>query len=264
MRIDFKPAKKFNELNDWQLSVIGKVLCDDKAIEKATYQFLLVAVLFIEKITFKNCFKFFLLLLRVPFSQLKPYTDFIFDEKDYLTNFFPKIKVGRKTLFGPGARLANITIQELAYADAFYYNWITKSDPKDLQRLVACLYRPAGTTSTENDNRKAFDKLQLPKNAELTDKIPVHKQYIIALGFQGTRRLFISRYKNIFPPEPELEEDEKPKPKKAQPYQSFTKLIQSLAMDEVQVFGNLQTTEKTNAVQFLEIYDELILRQNNS
>lgn len=261
MRIDFYPAKKFNELNEWQLSIIGKVLCSDKAIEKKSYQFLLVVVLFLEKITFKNCIKLFFLLLRVPFSQLKQYTDFIFDESDSLTNFYKKIKVGNKVLFGPSSRLSNITIQELAYADAFYYNWMTKSDPKDLQRLVACLYRPAGSTSNENDKRKSFDKLQLPKNAELTDKIPISKQYIIALAFQGTRRLFISRYKNIFPEPPE-EDEENPKPKKQQPYQSFEKLIQSMAMDEIQVFGNLQQVEKTNAVQFLEIYDELIYRQN--
>ena len=34
-----------------------------------------------------------------------------------------------------------------------------------------------------------------------------------------------------------------------------------MAMDEVQVFGNLQQTEKANAVQFLRIYEESIIRQ---
>lgn len=268
MDIRINVAQKWNELNDWQLSIIGRILYNDKALNKPLFYNVLVFILLLRKPGLKNFFQTLPYLIKVPFAYYKPLAEFIFDEAESLNKFPPHFTVRtgwfkKVKLFGPAARLSNITIEELSYADTFYYNWITQGKDDDLRRLVACLYRPEGTGSSETDPRCSFDKLLLPKNSELTDKIPMHLQYIIALAFQGTRRSFQSRYTWIYPaPTPKHEEvEENPIPKKQKPYQPFSKIAQSMAMDDVQVFGTLQQTNKTNAVEFLEIYNELLHRQ---
>lgn len=265
-RVDFNPAKKWNELNPWQLSIIGKILYSDRAMNKKVYQFFLLVVLMMVKPLPKNIIKVIYLFSLVPFQRYFELTNFIFDEDDHLSKFYKTIKVGpfynRKTLYGPNARLSNITITELSYADGFFYNWITNGKTVDLQRLVACLYRETSNQTTAVDRRVPFDKLLLPENATLTDKIPLHKMYIIALGYQGSRHILINRYKNVFPVR-KTKEEEVPVTKKKKAYHSFTKIIQSLAMDEIQVFGPMQQTEKTLATDFLSAYDELILRERN-
>lgn len=268
MDIRLKVATKWNELNDWQLSIIGRILYSDKALNKPIFYNILVFILLFNKPGIKNFFKAIPFVVKIPFKEFYPLAEFIFDESESL-NKFPSsftVKIGwfkKVKLYGPSARLANITVEELSYADTFYYNWITQGKDDDLRRLVACLYRPKGTGSSDADPRCSFDKLLLPKNSELTDKIPMHLQYIVALAFQGTRRSFQSRYTWVYPaPTPKHEEvEENSVPKKPKPYQPFSKIAQSMAMDDVQVFGTLQQTNKTNAVEFLEVYNELLHRQ---
>ena len=142
MRIDIKVPTKWNELTPFQLKMIGRLLYSKTEFEQKFFKQLLVVVVFIPKVRFIHFWKFFLLLREVSFNDLLSYTDFIFDENDNLTQFPESFKVRRswfKTirLYGPGIRLQNITINELSYADAFYFNWIQKGSDDDLQNNVA-------------------------------------------------------------------------------------------------------------------------------
>lgn len=267
MIVRYKVATKWNELNDWQLSIIGRLLYYNKKLERKEFRWLIAFILIINKPTIKNFLKAILFFSRCSFSTVEPYTSFIFDENERLTNFYPKIKVGRfgfrKTLFGPASRLSNISISELSYADTFYYGYITSGNEIDLRRLTACLYR---LQEKENpkliDKRMEFDKLLLPEFSKLTDKIPLHKQYVIMLAYQGSRSVIVNRYKKVFPkPYEEPDNPEPQKPKKPKPYYPFSNIINTMAMDEVQVFGSLQQTEKVNAMDFLSAYNELLIRQ---
>lgn len=254
--------QSWNELNDFQLKLIGRLLCSSDRLGANSFKLLLIAILVMKHPNIKYIFKVVYLYSKVPFSELIGYADFIFNENENLTRFIPKIKVGnfwnKKTLYGPGIRLNNISIEELSYVDAFYYNWIKDNKIINLQRLVACLYRPESKNPTPEDIREPFNKLLLPKNSILTDKIPFHIQYTIALAYQGSRLKLIARYPNVFP-KPTQSEEEAPKLKKKSSYQPFSKIINAMAMDEVQVFGTLGETEKANAVQFLEIYEQTII-----
>src|SRR5690606_20631971 len=139
---------------------------------------------------------------RVPLSRLIYLTDFMFDEKELHTRFPKYIKVGRwpfrKKLYGPAARMANSVIRELSYADRFYYAWETNNDPMDLHRLCAILYRPAGGNNPD-DPRAPFSPLALERNADDTDKIPLHVKFMIAHVYKGCRLLFIKRHPVVFP-----------------------------------------------------------------
>jgi hypothetical protein len=268
MRIDFKIPQKWNNLSEFQLKMIGRFMFNNRNEQVETRHFKQVALslLIIPKPTIKNVLKSVILLLQVPFSELEQYTNFIFDEKELLTRFPSQIKIGRwpfrKTVFGPAPRLANSTIEELSYADTFYYKWVTEKNTDDLHRLTAILYRQSCELATPEDKRKPFSNLLLESNSRVTDAIPLPVKFMIAHAYYGCRETFINRHKHVFPRKKTQEGEEEKKPEKPKPYQPFSKIIDSFAMDEVQIFGTHQQVEKVLVPKFLSVYEESIIRQN--
>jgi hypothetical protein len=267
MRIDFKIPQKWNDLSEFQLKMIGRFMFNNRneQVDTRFFKQVVLSILIVPKPTLKNIIKSVVLLTQVPFSELEQYTAFIFDEKELLTRFPSKIKIGRwpnqKTVFGPAPRMANSTIEELSYADTFYYKWITEKDTNDLHRLTAILYRPTSELATPEDNRKPFSPLLLESNARITDAIPLHIKFMIAHTYYGCRENFINRNPHVFPRKKISEGEEEKTPQKPKAYQSFSKIIDSFAMDEVQIFGNHQQVEKVFAPKFLTVYEESIIRQ---
>lgn len=266
MRVDYTIPQKWNDLSDWQVRMIGRFMFNNRneRIESNLMKMYLITVLFQNKPSLKRFLKVCILFWDVPFSELEQYTNFIFDKKDLLTVFPKYIKVGRwpwsKKVYGPMARLANITIEELSYADTFFYKWVTEKDINDLHRLCAILYRSADPNASQQDIRVEFSSLLLEKNAEVTDAIPLHIKYMIACAYEGCRDTLINRYKHVFPQRKAKPESEA-KEQKPKPYQSFSKIITAMAMDEVQIFGNYQNARKVLAPEFLAVYDESIVRE---
>lgn len=241
MTLNFNIAKSWNELNEWQLKKIAKVMFSDS--NKKTELLLIVSYLFIQKPTFKNVFKFFRLLFQVPFSSLKTYTDFLYTETD-LTKFPKKIK----GLYGPSDRLANLTIEEFTYADLFFYNWTQKRDTDNLNRLVAVLYRPKGSKQTKHiDARKPFIKEELRLHASIVEKIPQDVKLTILMAFQGSRERMRNRYTHVF---------SKGGASKQSTYAPFTKIINSMSRGETQPFGDYYKTKKANIYDFFDVLNE--------
>jgi len=266
MRIDFKIAQHWNDLSQWQLKAIGRFMFNtrNEQVETKRFKQIVLSILIVPKPTLTNIVKSVVLLSNVTFSELEQYTNFVFDQKELLTRFPNRIKIGRwpfrKTVYGPAPRLANITIEELSYADTFYYKWITENHPDDLHRLTAILYRPASAKPSQDDVRIPFSSLSLENNSRITDAIPLPVKFMIAHAFAGCRQNFINRHPNVFPQRKPVEGEEE-KPTKPKPYQPFSKIIDSFAMDEVQIFGNHQAVEKVFAPKFLSIYEESIIRE---
>ncbi|MFW0737577.1 hypothetical protein [Flavobacterium sp. T12S277] len=266
MRIDFKIPEKWNDMTEWQFNAIGRYLFNSRNDKVDTYIFkvAVMAVLLIPKFNIKNIIKAFIFFTYIPSVDFEKYTAFVFDEKDLFTRFPKKIKIGRwpfrKVVFGPGARMSNSTIEELSYADTFYYKWATEKNTDDLHRLTAILYRQKSKVNNPEDVRMPFSSLMLEKNSYITDKIPLHIKFMIAHVYSGCRQNFINRNPNVFPKHKETEESES-RPKNTKPYQPFSKIIDAFAMDEVQVFGTHQQVEKVYAGKFLSLYDISIVKQ---
>lgn len=204
MRINFKIAQHWNDLSEWQIKAIGRFMFTSRNEQTETKLFkkVVLSILIVPKPTLKNIVKSVILLLQVPFSELEQYTNFVFDKKELLTRFPDKIKIGRwpfrKTVYGPAPRLANTTIEELSYADTFYYKWMTENNPDDLHRLTAILYRPS-VEPTQEDKRIPFSSLTLENNSRITDAIPLPVKFMIAHAYYGCRQNFINRHPNVFP-----------------------------------------------------------------
>lgn len=265
MRIDFKVPVKWDELTPWQRDRLGRIFFNPDQVDKELFKKLMAIILFLPKPSLKHVAKLFILLCRMPLTELISYTDFLFDPDHRLTSFKPAYTVRsgfcKSKVYGPADRLNNITILELSYADTFFYKWITEGQDVDLHRLCAVLYRPADPDAPKHDSREAFNQLLLPANAVLTDQIPLHQKYMIALAFQGSRDLFAKRFPKVFPKAKSSQDtDVAPAVKKKKAYSPFTNIINSMALDEVQPFGPLEDTERANAGKFLEIYNESIIR----
>ncbi|NRT11537.1 hypothetical protein [Flavobacterium sp. 14A] len=270
MRINYNIPQKWNDLTESQIRFMGRFMFNSRneQISNRAFKLAVLSVLLVPKFTIKNIVKAVLLWSDVPFSELEQYTAFVFDNKELLTRFPSKIKSGkwpfRKTVYGPAARLANVTIQELSYADLFYYKWATENNVADLHRLTAILFREKKGNNRE-DIRAPFSTLLLEHNARITDKIPLAVKFMIAHAYSGCRENFINRNPNVFPrpkqvTDNNVEDIEQQPVKKQKPYEPFSKIIESMAMDDVQVFGNHQETEKVYAAVFLSVLDEKIVR----
>ena len=238
--LNFNIATSWNELNEWQLKKIAKVMFSDS--NKKAELLLIVAYLFIEKPTFKNIYKFFRLLLQVPLSTLKTHADFLYTETDF-TKFPKKIN----SLYGPSDRLSNVTIDEYTYADLFFYRWTQERHIHDLNRLVTVLYRPKGPKETKHiDARRKFVKEELPVHSPIVEKIPEDVKLTILMAFQGSRERIIKRYKNVF----------KKGKGKNNSYAPFSKIINSMSRSENQPFGDYYKTKKANIFDFFDVLDE--------
>lgn len=256
MKLKYTIPQKWNDLSSYQLLRIGKLLSKQDQISKRRFISALISILLMPKFSIKHFIKAIVLFSQVPLSELEKYCLFITEKTDVLTKFPDKFKIKGHLVYGPSLRLANLTIEEFSYADGYFYNWATKKDSLDLDRLVSCLYRRSGIGSTEADMRMPFNKLTLAKQAEFAQKIPTGYKIIIALAYQGSREKIYARYPIVFP-----------KPKKNSTaetkkniYQPFTKVIQAMAMDEKQVLGTLQETEKVDISTFFSVFEVQIIR----
>lgn len=264
--IRFTIPQKWNDLTDFQVNAIGKFMFNSRneQVESRVFKTFIIGILLVPKFKMCTVLKSIYFFTQIPFSEYEQYTNFVFDEKELFTRFPKKIKVGRwpfrKVVYGPAPRMANSTIEELSYADTFYYKWATDKDVNDLHRLTAILYRPKSKTNNPEDIRASFSALTLEQNSFITDAIPLHIKFMIAHVFAGCRQNFINRNPNVFPKQKESDNPENER-KKRKPYMPFSKIIDAFAMDEVQIFGTHQQVEKVYASKFLSLFDASIVKQ---
>lgn len=262
--VNFSIKQRWNDLTEFQVKSIGHYMFNSRneKVESRLFKTAIIGILLVPKFTLKNILKSIYFFTQIPYSEFEQYTNFIFDEKELFTKFPQKIKVGRwpfrKVLYGPSPRMGNSTIEELSYADTFYYKWSVENDENDLHRLTAILYRPKSRVFNAEDKRSPFSSLILDQNSKITDRIPLNLKFMIAHIYAGCRQNFINRNRNVFPQSEQ--EDGNNETIKSKPYQPFSKIIDSFAMDEVQIFGNHQQVEKVYAGKFLALFDAAIVR----
>lgn len=261
MKIKYHIPQRWNDLNQRQIMRIGQIMAKSEKMPRWMLVSLILSILLMPKRGFWRFIKNMYLFSRVPLSELQTYCDFILKRTDVLTTFPREIKVGDTILYGPSDRLANLTIEEFSYADAFFFAWVANQSSVDLDRLVAVLYRRKAVVENESDQRMPFDKLTLSLNASFTSDMPSGYKQVIGLAFQGSREKIYARYPVVFPVSKPKKEEEKTKADdKPMKYVALNKIIQSMAMDETQTLGTMQEAEKVNISTFFDIYQESIIR----
>ena len=248
MQITFNIARNWNELNDWQLKKIASELFSSHSNERKS--FLLTFYLFASSNRLWSWVKLLILLLRVPSSQLKTYASFLYKTDD-LTRFPKKICSGFGFLYGPADRLSNITINEYAHADLFYYRWRKTKNVQDLNRLVSVLYRPKAKEGHSSDKRRAFNGSELKFHARRAQKLSLKTKRVVAMAFQGSRTLIVTRYKHVFK-----------RSTGGENYVPLTKIIASMAGGDPQPFGDFYKTKQAGLYDFFDLLNDQIKEQN--
>lgn len=101
-------------------------------------------------------------------------------------------------LIGPAAGLQNTSAAEWAFADTYLNSFLKTQNEKDLNMLIACLYRPAGTKIKTDDAREDFDLTKIEKNMLLTARFSFEVKLAIAVFFIGCRNQIIQKFKPVF------------------------------------------------------------------
>ena len=248
MQINFNIATSWNGLSNWQLKNIAGILFTSYKERKKS--FLLTFYLFASSNKLWNWLKLLILLLRVPYSQLNTHTSFLYKTAD-LTRFSKRVRSGFRYLYGPADRLANLSIDEYAHADLFYYNWTKAKKEQDLNRLVTVLYRPRAKSNSSVDKRKPFNSRELKFHAKTVERLPLKTKIPIMMAFQGSRQAIVKRYTNVFK-----------KSRAKEVYTPFTKIIASMAGGEFQPFGDFYKTKEAGLYDFLDVLNDQIEYQN--
>lgn len=238
---------QWQDLHPWQREKICFLLLENTENFEANL-LKIVRILFLNKNTFRDKIRTARLFKQVPVSQLISYADFLFKDRNLHT--FPKLS---EKLDTPLPRLADCSIKQFSVIDTLFYRWKTESNDLYLKQLVASLYRIKG-----ND----FDANDLPKVAEITDKISAEKRAEIGFAYSCVREYIINKYPKIFQPTGEEKKTEEPvfQTSKKQTYTPFSKVITVMAMDERQPLGNLHDCNRTRLYDFLDVFQELIIR----
>lgn len=270
MEHNFTIAEKWNSLNFYQIGEIAKLFMGDKKLKKEEFQFLLLTILFVDVEFGSEGYEekskaFNVLINEVHLIKINENDqDYLFQYIEFLENSmdltkFPRlIKIDGKVYYGPADRLSNVSIEELSFADHLYFNWITKKNEADLDRLITVLYRPESKIENLEDRREVFSRQTLADRGSVIPMIDENLKYIIGFAYKGSREVLFSKFKIIFP---SIKSKFKGVERKPIKYKSFNPMITSMAMGESSPLGNLHDVKKTNAVDFFEVVQETIIME---
>lgn len=134
--------------------------------------------------------------------------NFIFPLKDIeLTkNLLPKIRNRGVWIYGPNQLLSNISLEEFAFADKYFLNFMKAASAEDkenaLTKLVACLYRNKKFyISNENfkgDNRINFNSYLIDNLTVKYKSISLVEKLCVLMFYWGCRNELVKLYPNVF------------------------------------------------------------------
>lgn len=264
-------ATSWSELSAWQKKELSYVVLSSDFSSEKTSVLSLLRLFVMRKNTLWERFLWHRLMHQVPVSVLLPFLEKLLQQADLHT--FPNISKKLKT---PGARMNNCTIKQFSFCDAIYYKLKGNREQAIGNReilekqLVASLYCLTTTPLfRRGEGVRNFDPLQLPKVAEITDKIDEKTRSQIVFAYMCVRNYIENRYPKIFPkssPSPSEGGENVPSPSgrvRVGKYIPFTKVIHSMAMDERQPLGNLHQCNDTLIYDFFDILQGALERQSS-
>ncbi|RZM19143.1 MAG: hypothetical protein EOO88_38830, partial [Pedobacter sp.] len=112
--------------------------------------------------------------------SLVPLTNFIRDVKPPVYNPFPNLKIHKRWCAAPAQDLSNMSFGEWCFAFQFYTYYKLTNDSIWVNKLIACLYRPADLSQDKEspeytgDVREAFNENLIDSRAKRIASIPEH------------------------------------------------------------------------------------------
>lgn len=220
---------------------------DGKAKQRFTVK--LIATLINHLLKVNNYFKRKIALFQLPVEEYEKDISFLLKASERTT--FPRsFKRHGISYTKPGDRLKNASIEEFAFADTMYFQYLQSYNENYLLMLIASLYRPKLKEKSLDDQRIAFSKNYVQEHADHFKFLSRAKKTGILMAYEGCRNYMAKIYPNVFP-EPS-EEEKKRQSKKTPNYTPFKTLIQyKIGFDP----SKLAVTNKLNAHDYLSNWE---------
>lgn len=238
MNLKINLPQSWNELNPRQLKKIAGYFRQNKT-GKELQLLIYLALIDAKWYQFKKWFYALKVLRYMTLSELSLQFSFIFLESNR-TKFIPVLKLKNQLLYAPGNRLHNISAEEFALCEDFFFHYNQTGNVEYIRYIVAVLYR-----EKHANHKVEFIKWELDERYQQLAKLSKQTLYAIALCYKGSTLEIQPMYPHVFK-----------KPTKASEHTTaanpqppgLSKIIHNMAGGK---FGNLWHTKRTNVHDFL-------------
>ncbi len=241
----------WDELSLGQVLAILKALSISKSLKQAKLT-ILRALLDIPWAAFRN-------IRTESLAYQLRLTDFVFKQNTLTRQLLPIITVPylyffRKKLYGPGDNFKTITVWEFIFAERFFLAFHNKKEEKDLDYLIAVLYRnqvkpyQPDSPDFKGDIREPFNESNIKNRLRGIAQMPaLHKQLVLT-WYTGCRWKLTKLYPQAFEP-PARGEKKKPSPN------PWLDMLGDLPADK---FGTIQEARLENLHTVLYFLNKMI------
>ncbi len=206
IRMKRNVPEKWNEMSGKQFKKTIKFLYPEKfgqQLDKTQSQLL------VSKVLLNINWLVFFALTTVQKVQLNWLTLFLYQEKNELTkNLLPSFKIPfGKRLYGLGDNFDNLIGSEFIIADNHFFNYFSSGNTADLDKFVACLYRPKRknynphSPDFKGDIREDFNSFLVDARAKKLAKVSLAKKLMAYTYYIGCRTEWEEMYPYVFPKE---------------------------------------------------------------
>jgi hypothetical protein len=130
--------------------------------------------------------------------QMSRLVNFIFENCTLTNQLIPVVKNYFKVLYGPSAKLSNLTFGEFIFTEKYFENYFKNKKPIDLIKLATVIYRPV--VSNKNKARVPFDgSFDFNAHVKLIKKIvSIGELNAIFLMYLGCHKALEKSYPTVF------------------------------------------------------------------
>jgi len=146
------------------------------------------------------------------FSFLSTGLDFLFRKQkgteyvcsELTQNLIPEFKINSIWFYGPEQKLYNLVWDEYMQADSYFTAFNNSKDEKDLDKLIASLYRiekkdyDPEDENFDGDKREKFNSYLIEKRAALLSKLDRKIKYAIYLYYCGCKNYLKKTFDLVF------------------------------------------------------------------
>lgn len=131
---------------------------------------------------------------------------FLCKEPDITYNKYSELSIKGKSYYGPADMLEDITLIEFARADQRFLEYVANKDEKDLNELIAVLWRRRKMfigfqrlfRIWDGDYRVRFQDYMTYQNSNIFARLPQRKKFAIFLWYAACRKRIIEIFADVF------------------------------------------------------------------
>jgi hypothetical protein len=197
-KLKVQAASSWNELTEKQLKRVAKLLFSDKSY----HSYLIRQMMVMTGLKRRHVISF----TPEQLTQLNHLFDFLLEENNLTRQLIPSFSIGllRRKLYGPGDGLASVNANEFMEADDYYMEFEKTKDIKQIDKLIACLYRPKNkevnvkSEAFAGDVRLPFNPYTVERRAKKIAWLDSSTKLGILLWYKGCRGAWEAFFDKIF------------------------------------------------------------------